>query len=83
MSKATDTEIKDLIGVIDRKLDFLTQEVSGIKSEISGIKSEVSGIKSEVSTIKIAIDKMDNRIWAFGGLILAACLGALLKALNI
>ena len=42
MSKATDTEIKDLIGAIDRKLDFLTQEVSGIKSEVSGIKSEVS-----------------------------------------
>ena len=62
MSKATDTEIKELIGVVDRKIDLLTQEVSGIKT---------------------TVDKMDNRIWAFGGLILAACLGALLKAINI
>ena len=62
MSKATDTEIKELIGAVDRKLDLLTQEVS---------------------TIKGSIDKMDNRLWALGGLILAACLGALLKALNI
>ena len=62
MSKSTDTEIKDLIKEVDRKLDLLTQEVS---------------------TIKGSIEKMDNRLWAFGGLILAACLGAFLKALNI
>jgi hypothetical protein len=62
MSKATDTEIKELIGSIDRKLDLLTQEVS---------------------TIKGTIEKMDNRLLAFGGLILVACLGAFLKALNL
>ena len=62
MSKATDSDIKDLISGIDRKLDLLTKEVSSIKN---------------------TVDKMDGRLWAFGGLILAACLGALLKALNI
>ncbi len=69
MSKATDTEIKELIGAIDRKLDLLTQDVSIVKQD--------------VSTIKGSIEKMDNRLWAFGGLILVACLGAFLKALNI
>jgi archaellum component FlaC len=62
MSKATDTEIKDLISGIDRKVDLLAQEVSSIKS---------------------TVEKLDNRLWVFGGLILAACLGALLKALNL
>jgi hypothetical protein len=62
MSKSTDTEIKDLIGIVDRKLDLLTQEVA---------------------TINTKIDKLDNRLWTFSGLILAACLGALLKAINL
>lgn len=62
MSKSTDTEIKDLIKDVDRKLDLLTQEVA---------------------TINTKIDKLDNRLWGLGGLILAACLGAFLKALNI
>jgi archaellum component FlaC len=62
MSKATDTEIKDLISGIDRKVDLLAQEVSSIKS---------------------TVEKLDNRLWVFGGLILAACLGAFLKALNL
>jgi hypothetical protein len=69
MSNSTDTEIKELIGSVDRKLDLVIQEVSNIKQD--------------VSTIKSSIDKMDNRLWTFGGLILAACLGAFLKALNL
>lgn len=76
MSKVTDTGIKELIESVDRKLDLLTQEVSTIKQE-------VSNIKQEVSTIKSMIEKMDNRLWGLGGLILAACLGALLKAINL
>jgi hypothetical protein len=62
MSKATDTEIKDLILSLDRKIDLLTQKVDGIDE-----------------TVK----KLDNRLWTFGGLIIAACVGAFLKALNL
>jgi hypothetical protein len=68
MSKA-DTEIKELIGSVDLKLDLLAKDVSIVRDEILTINSAIKGL--------------DNRLWAFGGLILAACLGAFLKALNL
>jgi hypothetical protein len=69
MSKSTDTEIKDLIGSIDRKLDLLVKEVSSVREEVSSLRQDMKGL--------------DNRLWSFGSLILAACLGVFVKALNI
>jgi hypothetical protein len=54
-----------------------------IKDLISGIDRKVDLLAQEVSSIKNTVEKMDNRLWAFGGLILAACLAAFLKALNL
>jgi hypothetical protein len=62
MRKATDAEIKELLGSIDRKIDLLTQEVSSIRS---------------------TINEIDDRLWAFGILILVACLGVFLKTRNL
>jgi hypothetical protein len=69
VSKATKTEIKDLLlslnkrlVSLDRKVDLLTQEVDGIKE---------------------IVKKLDDRLWTFGWLIIAACVGALLKALDL
>jgi hypothetical protein len=62
MSKATNTEIKELIGAIDRKIDLLTQEASSIRG---------------------TVDEIDDRLWAFGSLILVACLGVFLKTRNL
>jgi hypothetical protein len=69
MSKATDTEIKDLILSLDKKFDTLGHKLDLLSQKVDGIDETVK--------------KLDNRLWAFGGLIVAACVGALLKALNL
>jgi hypothetical protein len=69
MSKSTDTEIKDLIGAVDRKLDLLAKDISIVREDISTIKAEIKGL--------------DNRLWAFGGLILVACLQAYFRSASI
>jgi hypothetical protein len=69
MSKATDTEIKDLIISLDKKFDSLDRKVDLLTQKVDGIDEIVK--------------KLDNRLWAFGGLIVAACVGAFLKALNL
>jgi hypothetical protein len=69
MSKATDTEIKDLILSLDKKFNALDHKIDLLTQKVDGIDETVK--------------KLDNRLWAFGGLILAACVGAFLKALNL
>jgi hypothetical protein len=69
MSKATDTEIKDLILSLDKKFNALDHKIDLLTQKVDGIGETVK--------------KLDNRLWAFGGLILAACVGAFLKALDL
>jgi hypothetical protein len=76
MSKSTDIEIKELIGAVNSKLDLLTQDVAVAKSKLDLLAQDVAIVKS-------TLDKMDSKLWAFGGLILAACLTALLKTISI
>jgi hypothetical protein len=70
MAQATDTDIrkiKDLILGLDKKSMKLRQIST---SSISRL------IKVEKRT-----DKQDTRLWAFGGIILAAALGTIVKLL--
>ncbi len=54
-----------------------------IKDLIKDVNHKLDFLTQEVATINTKIDKLDNRLWGLGALILAACLGAFLKALNI
>jgi archaellum component FlaC len=80
MSKTDDME--KLITGIDSKLNGLIEQVSSIDRKLELLAQEVSTVKSDVSTVKVEVAKLDNRLWAFGGLLLAACLGTLFKILN-
>jgi hypothetical protein len=44
MSKTTDTEIKDLIFAIDRKIDLLTQKVDGIDETVKKLDGRIWGL---------------------------------------
>jgi peptidoglycan hydrolase CwlO-like protein len=73
MSKTDNME--KLISGIDSKLNGLIEQVSSIDRKLELLSQEVSTVKSDVA-------KLDNRLWDFGGLLLAACLGTLFKILN-
>jgi hypothetical protein len=44
MSKTTDTEIKDLIFAIDRKIDLLTQKVDCIDETVKKLDGRIWGL---------------------------------------
>lgn len=75
MNKSTEKEMRGLILSIDSKLNGLVEQTSSINRQLELLVQEVSIIKTDVA-------KLDNRLWAFGGLLLAACLGTLFKILN-
>jgi hypothetical protein len=77
MAQATNTdirEIKDLILGLDKKIDE-------VKTEIRGLDKKIDIIDIRLVEVEKKIDKQDTRLWAFGGIILAACLGTIVKLL--
>jgi hypothetical protein len=71
MAQATNTdirEIKDLILGLDKKIDE--------------VKTDLKIIDTRLIEVEKKIDKQDTRLWTFGGIILAACLGTIVKLLN-
>jgi peptidoglycan hydrolase CwlO-like protein len=82
MSKSTDTAIKELMMSIDSKLDILSKEVLSTNHKIDLLTQDVSNVKTDISNVKTELGKFDNRLWLFGGIILTACLGTLLRAVN-
>jgi chromosome segregation ATPase len=69
MSKATKTEIKDSLSSLKKRLVSLDRKVDLLTQEVDGIKE--------------IVEKLDKRLWTFGGLIIAACVGALLKVIDL
>lgn len=70
IAQATDTdirEIQDLILGLDKKIDE--------------VKTDLKIIDTRLIKVEKKIDKQDTRLWAFGGIILAAALGIVVKLL--
>ena len=70
MAQATDTdirEIKDLILGLDKKIDE--------------VKICLNFIDTRLIEVEKKIDKQDTLLWTFGGIILAAALGTIVKLL--
>jgi hypothetical protein len=70
MTQATDTdirEIKDLILGLDKKIDE--------------VKTDLKIIDTRLIEVEKKIDKQDTLLWTFGGIILAAALGTIVKLL--
>lgn len=77
MTQATDTdirELKDLILGLDKKID-------DVKSDIRVMDTRLVEVEKKLDKLDSKIDKQDTRLWAFGGIVLTASLGALVKLL--
>jgi hypothetical protein len=77
MAQATNKdirEIKDLILGLDKKIDE-------VKTEIRGLDKKIDIIDIRLVEVEKKIDKQDTPLWAFGGIILAVCLGTIVKLL--
>lgn len=55
---------------------------TGIKDLILSLDRKVDSLTQKVDTIDESVKKLDNRLWAFVGVILIALLGAFLKAFD-
>ena len=59
-------------------------EIALIKKDISIIKdNHLHHIEKDVNEIKKNVDKIDNRLWWFAGIIIAATVGPLLAGMFI
>lgn len=79
MTQATDTdirELKDLILGLDKKID-------GLDKKIDEVKVDLKIVDTRLVEVEKKIDKQDTRLWAFGGIILAAALGTIVKLLAL
>lgn len=66
----------------DTDIERLTNLIEGIDSKIDVLDRKVNNIDTRLIEIEKKIDKQDNRLWAFGGIILAAALGIIVKLLK-
>jgi uncharacterized protein Yka (UPF0111/DUF47 family) len=83
MTQVTETDIrdiKDLIQGLDKKIDTGFSE---IKKNIGDVEKKIDNIDTRLIEVEKKIDKQDNRLWAFGGIILAAALGTIVKLLAL
>ena len=72
MTQVTDTdirELKDLILGLDKKIDGLDKKIDILDTRLVEVEKK--------------IDKQDTRLWTFGGIILAAALGTIVKLLAL
>jgi peptidoglycan hydrolase CwlO-like protein len=79
MTQAKDTdirELKDLILGLDKKID-------GLDKKIDEVKVDLKIVDTRLVEVEKKIDKQDTRLWTFGGIILAAALGTIVKLLSL
>jgi septation ring formation regulator EzrA len=78
MSQKTDTnltELKDLVKALDKTIQALDKKVDLGFSEVNG---KLDLANNRLTTVETGITKLDNRLWAFGGIALSVSLGSLL-----
>jgi hypothetical protein len=76
MTQATDTEIRDLLLGLDKKLDVY---VAKTDEQLKGIETQISDLKVNIGDIKLQLRSQDNRLWTFVGALFLAVLGFLAK----
>jgi septal ring factor EnvC (AmiA/AmiB activator) len=81
MTQLTDTDIRDLKDLIVGFRDEVKDELAHIRTDIKVMDTRLIEVEKKVDKLDGKIDKQDNRLWAFGGLILAAALGTIYKLL--
>ena len=76
MSKNKDKIIKNISLSIVRQLELLDQKFNSLDRKIDNLNQKVDAVEQKIKELEIIV-------WGLGGLILVACLGALLRTLNI
>ena len=93
MTQSTDTELKDLILGMDKKLDSIDAQLTDIKivqartdehlnsidKRIDGLDKRMDGLDKRMDNIEVRLASTDNRLWTFVGILVTALLGALAK----
>ncbi|NJK29932.1 MAG: hypothetical protein HC940_07165 [Acaryochloris sp. SU_5_25] len=69
MTQSIDTEIRDLILGLDKKIDALDKkvEVSAARTEerFNSIDQRFTSLETQVADIRVQLRSQDNRLWAF------------------
>lgn len=80
MAQATDTEIRDLLLGLDKKLDV---HIAKTEEQLKSIEIQISDLKKNTDTqltdIRLQLRSQDNRLWTFVAGIFMAGLGVIAK----
>jgi flagellar capping protein FliD len=87
MTQATDTEIRDLILGLDKKLDVYiaqsTEQFKNIETRLSDFKestdTQLSDLKTQLSETRTQLRSQDTRLWGFIVTLSLAVIGFLSK----
>ena len=87
MTQATDTgirELRDLIVGMNTEVRGLKDLISDVDKKIDDVKADIRvmdtrliEVEKKIEKLDTKIDKQDNRLWAFVGVMLTIALGAL------
>lgn len=68
--------------VIEMRQDEVKTEIALIKKDISTIKdNHLAHIEKDIDMIHKKVDRIDNRLWWFAGIIIVATVGPLIAGL--
>jgi phosphoribosylaminoimidazole-succinocarboxamide synthase len=82
MTSATDTDIREIKDLIGAGNDAIQKQIADLGKKIDDVKTDIKVMDTRLIEVEKKIDKQDNRLWAFGGIVLAATLGGLWKLLG-
>lgn len=89
MTPTTDNDISEIKSAIDsntKSIAELVTSMSGLREEMrvgfAKIEGKIDGLDNRLITVENSLAGLDARLWAFGGIILTAALGALWKLLT-
>jgi hypothetical protein len=78
MAQKTETdlrELKDLIQSLDKKIEALDRKVDLGFNTLDG---KIDKLDARLGSVETKLIKLDDRLWAFGGIALSVTLGSLL-----
>lgn len=83
MTQATDTELRDLILGLDKKIDGLDKKIDifqvRTEEQLKTLSSQIEDLKKTDDEIKAQLKSQDNRIWAFITALVFSLVGLLAK----
>jgi flagellar capping protein FliD len=85
MTSATDTDIREIKDLIGAGNDAIHKQIADLGKKIDDVQTDIKVMDTRLIEIEKKIDKQDNRLWTFGGILLTATtatLGGLWKLMG-